>query len=129
MPRSTTCATRPAILQDCPYTEISQLNILFIVNLYITTIFASEGVGFEPTGELPPQQFSRLSHSTALPSFHRRTGGIILISARDASTEILAVFCHLCQPDPGSIIFSLPNARMICIVASDTLFGRNFFVF
>ena len=68
MPRSTTCATRPAILQDCPYTEISQLNILFIVNLYITTIFASEGVGFEPTGELPPQQFSRLSHSTALPS-------------------------------------------------------------
>jgi hypothetical protein len=49
---------------------------------YITTyddrVKVAEGVGFEPTEGLHPQQFSRLPHSTALPPL--RSGRVELMA-------------------------------------------------
>ena len=68
----TTTSTRK-IHERCILSDDSKdswLEYLYTYYIYAREGGESEGVGFEPTEGLPPQQFSRLSHLTTLPSFH-----------------------------------------------------------
>lgn len=61
------------ILQADPFESPTRACALpFTKTMPLTGLYLAEGVRFELTEDLHPRQFSRLVHSTALPTFLQR---------------------------------------------------------